>query len=273
MTAEIPSVLARICADKLHHIERAKAATPLATLTQRAKATPAPKGFAKALARAADQGTGLIAEIKRVSPSQGVLRTGVEPAAIAKAYARGGATCLSVLTDEPYFHGSDADLVEARAAVDLPILRKDFMLDPYQVVEARALGADCILVILAAVDDATARLLTGTATEWGMDVLTEVHDEPEMARAAKLGAKLIGVNNRDLRTLKIDLANTERLAPLAPKGVPLVCESGLETSADLERMRRIGIHRFLIGSALMRQGDVATAVAAMIARSPANVGA
>lgn len=260
------SVLAKICADKREHIRAQRKAKPIGAIEREAKAASPVRGFAAALDKAvARTGTGLIAEVKRASPSKSTLRTEFAPADLAKAYQAGGAACLSVLTDTPYFKGSDADLVAARNAVILPAIRKDFLLDPYQVVELRALGADCILVILAALDDMQAAEIASAAQEWKMDVLIEVHDEREMARAAHIGGTLIGINNRNLKTLAIDLATTERLAPRAPKGVPLVCESGIETAADVQRMRRIGVQRFLVGSALMVQADVARAVRDLLA--------
>ena len=254
-------VLARICADKREHIKAQRKAKPLSALEREAKAASPVRGFAASLDKSVNRiGTGLIAEVKQASPSKGVLRTQFAPADLAKAYQAGGAACLSVLTDAPYFKGSDADLIAARNAVILPVIRKDFMLDPYQIVESRALGADCILLILAALDDMQAAELADLAREWKMDVLVEVHDEREMDRAKGLGATLVGINNRNLKTLAIDLATTEKLAPRAPKGATLVCESGIETRADVDRMRRIGVQRFLVGSALMVQPDVTAAV-------------
>ena len=229
------SVLARICADKREHIRITRKAKPISAVEREAKAQSPVRGFAASLEKAvARTGTGLIAEVKRASPSKGTLRTEFAPADLAKAYQAGGAACLSVLTDTPYFKGSDADLVAARNAVILPVIRKDFILDPYQVVESRALGADCILVIMAALDDMQAAEIASLASEWKMDVLVEVHDEKELERAAHIGGTLLGINNRNLKTLAIDLATTERLAPRAPKGTPLVCESGIETAGSIE---------------------------------------
>jgi indole-3-glycerol phosphate synthase len=259
-------VLARICADKRRAIAAAKASRPLAVVEREAAAAPPPRGFVAALERALAAGRyGLIAEIKRASPSRGLIRADFDPPALARAYAAGGATCLSVLTDEPYFQGRPEHLVAARAAVDLPVLRKDFMLDPYQVVEARALGADCILLILAALGDDEAQALEREARRWDMDVLVEVHDRAELDRAVRLGAKLVGINNRNLKTLQVDLATTEELAQALPPGRLLVSESGLYAPADLARMARVGARCFLVGEALMKQADVAAATRALLA--------
>jgi indole-3-glycerol phosphate synthase len=257
--------LARICAEKRHHVARRRAQHPLAELEDAARAAPPPRPFAAALGRAvAAGGYGLIAEIKKASPSKGVIRADFDPAALARAYEAGGAACLSVLTDIPYFQGADEYLAAARAAVALPVLRKDFMLDPYQVVEARALGADCILLILAALDDASAAELEAAAAAWGLEVLVEVHDGPELERAARLKSRLIGINNRDLKSLAVDLSTTEALAPRLPAAAVAVSESGLATPADLARMSRAGVDCFLIGESLMRQADVAAATAALL---------
>jgi indole-3-glycerol phosphate synthase len=253
-------VLAEICAQKREHVARRKAAQPVAALRTLAAAAPPVRPFAAALERAATPGGyGLIAEIKKASPSRGLIRGDFDPAALARAYEAGGATCLSVLTDTPYFQGGDADLRDARAACALPVLRKDFILDPYQVVESRALGADCILLIVAALDDALARDLATAATELGLDVLVEVHDHAELARALRLDARLIGINNRDLKTLKVDLHTTEELAPLVPPGRLIVGESGIAGPADLDRLAAAGARCFLVGESLMRAGDVAAA--------------
>ena len=259
-------VLSKICDDKRLHVAARKRAVSQAALAERARAAEAPRGFARALGAVADSGRpALIAELKKASPSKGLIRSDFDPPALAAAYARGGAACLSVLTDKPYFQGEDRYLSEAREAVSLPVLRKDFMLDPYQVVEARALGADCILLIMAALGDGEAAELAAAAGELGMDTLVEVHDAHELERALALDASLLGINNRNLKTLEVDLATTERLAPLAAGGPPIVCESGLHGPADIARMMALGVRRFLVGEALMRQADVAAATTALLA--------
>ncbi len=259
-------ILTRIAAYKRHEVAERKDVTPLYQMQAEAKAASPPRGFARALQAAHAPGRlALIAEIKKASPSRGLIRADFEPADLAKAYEAGGAACLSVLTDGPSFQGAEAYLQAARAATALPCIRKDFMLDPWQIAESRALGADCILVILAMVDDALAGELMAEAARFGMDALVEVHDEAEMARAGALGATLVGVNNRDLRSFQVDLENTERLAALAPDGALLVTESGVFTPADVERLEGAGAKAMLVGESLMRQPDVEAATRALLA--------
>ena len=251
--------LEQICATKREEVAARKRMRSLADLDASASEQTAPRGFRSALERAERSGFGLIAEIKKASPSKGLIREDFHPAAHARAYAAGGAACLSVLTDAPYFQGHEDYLVEARSACELPVLRKDFMVDPWQVAEARALGADAILIIVAALDDGAMVEIERAAVEYGMDVLVEVHDRAEMERAALLQSRLIGVNNRDLRTFSTDLATTEALAPLAPEGSLLVGESGISRFEDCQRLSHAGVNSFLVGESLMRQCDVEAA--------------
>ena len=256
------SVLNKICAAKRAHVAARRAAVPLEVLEMRAAQASAPRGFRAALV--AQDGPALIAEVKRASPSKGPLFPDADAAAVARAYAAGGATCLSVLTDTPYFGGRDADLPAARAAVPLPVLRKDFMLEPYQITESRALGADCVLLILAALDDRAAHALYVAARDWGMDVLVEVHDAQELDRAVALGADLIGVNARDLTTLAVDLTTPRTLAPQIPPYALAVAESGIGDHATLTGLHAAGYKAFLVGEALMRAGDTAAATRALL---------
>jgi indole-3-glycerol phosphate synthase len=260
-------VLAKICADKRAAVAKRKQRAGLADMEAQARAASPVRGFAAALTAKVSGGDyALIAEIKKASPSAGVIRADFDAAALARAYDNAGAACLSVLTEEDYFQGNDTYLLQARDAVTLPVIRKDFTLEPYQVVESRAIGADCILLIMAAIDDTQAAELEDYAGQWKLDVLIEVHDEAELARALKLKSPLIGVNNRNLKTLATDLATTERLATRLPHDRVLVAESGLKTRGDLARMQRCGAMRFLIGESLMREKDVEAATRALLAQ-------
>ncbi len=253
------TVLDKILDATRQEVARRKASTSLADMEAAARAQPAPRGFAAALSVKAATGHALIAEIKKASPSKGLIRADFDPPAHARAYQAGGAACLSVLTDKPWFQGDEAYLIAAREACTLPAIRKDFMVDPWQVTEARAIGADAILIIVAALNVAQMAEIESVAIDHGLDALVEVHDEAELERALRLKSRLIGVNNRDLRDFSVDLGRTEALAKLMPTDIEIVAESGLASKVDLDRLAQAGVHRFLVGETLMRQPDVEAA--------------
>jgi len=266
----IPDVLARICADTLAETARRNAATPLAALKSKLHGRrERPRGFGEALkARLLEGHCGLVTEFKRRSPSGGEIRPGADPAAVALAYQAGGAACLSVLTDGPHFGGSIDDMKAVRAAVPLPVLRKDFILEPWQVYESRAVGADCILLIMAALTDAMARELEETARSLDMDVLVEVHDQRELDRAMGMQTPLLGINNRDLKSMQTTIETTLKLAPQVPPDRILVTESGIRTHEDVQRLASVGAHCLLVGESLLRESDIALATQTLLGKCP-----
>ncbi|ASJ71691.1 indole-3-glycerol phosphate synthase TrpC [Granulosicoccus antarcticus] len=266
IAADVPDILKRIIARKLEEIAERQARVSIDELASQAQSMDACRGFAAAISRRISKGeSAVIAEVKKASPSKGVLRDPFDPAAIARSYEAGGAACLSVLTDADFFQGSEAALQAARAACQLPVIRKDFIVDPYQVVEARAIGADCILLIAAVLDDETLAALYQQAVDLGMDVLVEVHDAVELQRSLAISPMLLGINNRNLRTFDVSLDTTEGLLADIPAGTVVVTESGIMNAADVERMQGIGVHAFLVGEAFMRADDPGTALREMFA--------
>lgn len=261
--------LTEICATTREVVESRKATKPFGVMERMARDQPPTRGFASALQKKIVHGQpAVIAEIKQASPSAGIIRKNYDPAAIAKAYAAGGAACLSVLTDIKYFMGNDAHLIAARAVCDLPVLRKDFMLDVWQVAEARAMGADCILIIMAAVDDTLAADLHAAATDFGMDVLIESHDAEELERALNLLSGLIGINNRNLKTLKTDLTTTLALRAMVPANRLIVSESGIRTAADIHKMQQANVNCFLVGESLLQQENIEAALRKLTLQTP-----